>query len=634
MKNKRTITKILLTTQLIGLSAPLILPNPISVHAEEATYSSGNIIDIVIESEEQIKAARKKIAKVEKVVNAIDDYDSLIEAIEVFGELEINNNYVEDVKDIHDTIVQKNNDVGDGNSTIFYLNTLIIALNERDLYDYDELVYDLIEENEHDEANKEIKRVEDIFDLFIIRKTQGSGEVLEAFIGKNNQLRIPVIEEALKYWEEGEKNNPSNDNRPPQYESKDEIVEEVEHVDDDSFEYGGTTSEYDDEKDKFEPDDITGSYYEFDQEKGQRILVEYTITYKNGEAVRSEKKTVEASGLTAMWSDQLDDIFGGDIVSPAYGSNELAEPEKEPGKTHTLQYTVNKKDKFPLYVDTGIFVDEEYNASYEDLYDVLLQIAINAKDGYLTEDSDKLLIIVEGEPIYITEIQETYSIDEVEAIFDGFEEVGLYVKETRIGTTESLEWQLKTGQEQMVAIGNEVLKLKTQPDIRENTVVLPIAEMFTNVGGQVEEEDGIITVQYGSDTITFEVGVKEAKLNDTHIKLIVPVDRNEKGMLTTNLTTVFDALGIKVTWDEQESTLRLTNTIRREDKGKQEELPKEEAPVEEEEVEEEKSATYTVVRGDTLSAIARDNDLTVNELMKINNLTGDLILVGQVLLLK
>jgi len=43
--------------------------------------------------------------------------------------------------------------------------------------------------------------------------------------------------------------------------------------------------------------------------------------------------------------------------------------------------------------------------------------------------------------------------------------------------------------------------------------------------------------------------------------------------------------------------------------------------------------SYTVLKGDTLYDIARDHQVTVRELMKVNNLAGSLIIPGQVLIL-
>lgn len=41
--------------------------------------------------------------------------------------------------------------------------------------------------------------------------------------------------------------------------------------------------------------------------------------------------------------------------------------------------------------------------------------------------------------------------------------------------------------------------------------------------------------------------------------------------------------------------------------------------------------TYTVVRGDTLYSVARKNNISIDRLRELNNLTSDILRVGQVL---
>ncbi|MBB5172521.1 LysM peptidoglycan-binding domain-containing protein [Texcoconibacillus texcoconensis] len=70
--------------------------------------------------------------------------------------------------------------------------------------------------------------------------------------------------------------------------------------------------------------------------------------------------------------------------------------------------------------------------------------------------------------------------------------------------------------------------------------------------------------------------------------------------------------------------LRVGQTLTVTGKG-EEELPDQASPSEEE------TTTYTVRAGDSLSAIARRFDTTVDELRRLNNLSGDILRVGQTL---
>lgn len=301
----------------------------------------------------------------------------------------------------------------------------------------------------------------------------------------------------------------------------------------------------------------TGTYYEYDEVNGRRYLVRYTIETVDGKEKKTETRTVDASGLTSMWSDR----FSGSTANYTSERLDVNIVEKKKNRL-TLQYSLNKDSQFPNYIDTGLFTDEDGNADYKSLYDTLYQIAVNIEGGYLVEDTDKLLVIVEGRPIYIMESQESYTKSEIETIFNDFKTIDLIVSETRIGTTNSLEWQLRTGQKQNVVVDGEQLELKNEPSIRGERVVLPIVEIMEAVGADVTEGGDIITVRYNDITVTFESGVSQARVNGNLTNLDVPVIADDKGTKTANLTPIFKALSIEAVWDEEASSLYLDNTNR------------------------------------------------------------------------
>lgn len=305
-----------------------------------------------------------------------------------------------------------------------------------------------------------------------------------------------------------------------------------------------------------------GTYYEFNAEAQQRIRIDYVITVENGEEKRTETRTVEADGLSSMWSDRFAQHISGTInaTTPTWANESEEEVEEE--SNLTLQYTLNKNDAFPVYVDTGLYTEVDGSAAYEDVYEVLYQIAVNTDNGYLVEDADKLLAIVESRPVYIQEQDAAYTQDAIESMFETFEDVELIVAETRIGTTDSLEWQLRTGQEQRVQIDGEEVPFHTTPNVRSERVVLPIVEMMEAIGGVVEMDDSILTARYNGQVIRFEEGVQDARVDNELVSLSVPVERNEHGVYTANLMPIFGELGIDALWDEQESTLVLDGTLR------------------------------------------------------------------------
>ena len=439
------------------------------------------------------------------------------------------------------------------NTLIQYANHLAIGYTQG-ASGFQLLLQDVVENNPIERADDELARIDTLVRYYANNKEQGSDIQLEI---KDGKLISPEVEESdLKLPTEEDLKDNGPELTPPDSEGLDDVA----------IDYSAPQGVEGQLSSGTNLNDRDGTYYEYDAANGRRIRVDYTIRYVNGEEVRNETRTVDATGLSSMWSDRYDAIFGNinsenaDADLGQGGLEEVDEAEEE--IRLSLQYTLNKDDQFPVYVDTGIFTDANGNASYQSVYDVLYQIAINMEDGHLVEDSNKLLIVVEGRPIFILEEDESYTATEVEAIFKDFEKINLIVTETRIGTTNSLEWQLKTGQEQTVLIDGQDVTFNTAPEIRNERVVLPIEELMQAVGAEVTVEEGLITVQYGEDTMTFELGVADARLNGELVPLDVPVEVNGHGIHTANLTPIFERLNIEAVWDEQESTLFIDNTLR------------------------------------------------------------------------
>lgn len=447
---------------------------------------------------------------------------------------------------VFDNIAEAINQEGSASRKIRFANHMAIAYSN-DINGYYDLIERLISDNSIESAQSDLDEIGFLIKLH--KDTTGLGRELnlEIVAGKltSPELNAPPVEGGY-----------IDVNIPDAVKPDDSLDLDIEITDvDEEYEPASLSDSISGLSDR------SGTYYEFDEENGTRVRVDYTITIENGEEKRTENRTVEAEGLTSMWSDRFSDrsVTSVETSRPDWAV-EAEEVEEE--SNLTLQYSVNKNDAFPVYVDTGLFTDIDGNAQYQDVYDVLYQIAINTTDGYLVEDSNKLLVIAEGRPVYILEEKEEYSQEELEGFFESFETIELLVAETRIGTSDSLEWQLRTNQAQNVLIDDEEVELITSPDIRGDRVVLPVIEMMEAVGATIEEDDDYITARYDDFVITFEGGVAEARINDELVSLEVPVEHNEQGVVTTNLMPVFEEIGIDAVWDEQESMLVLNNTRR------------------------------------------------------------------------
>lgn len=291
---------------------------------------------------------------------------------------------------------------------------------------------------------------------------------------------------------------------------------------------------------------------------GNRVKVTTTYTIKDGKVVSDIKRDVEGQSPFLIADEELTKIFtSGEQVEVIDQRKSDAMDNEEVESNLTLQYTVTKGQEDAYYYDTGIRVDKDGTATYQQMHDTLYQLAIRA-EGYLVEDKDKFLIVVEGKPVHVTESKKAYTKEEVEDLFKAFDEVEVRIMETRIGTTASLEEQIVTGQAQQVSLDGKVLDLKTKPAIKDGRIVLPIKEIAEFVGAESTIEGSKLTVKQNGHTIVFEDKVKSVLVDGSIIEMSSPAELNEKSVLLGDVSEMLKALEIEKAWDEETSTLVLT----------------------------------------------------------------------------
>lgn len=291
---------------------------------------------------------------------------------------------------------------------------------------------------------------------------------------------------------------------------------------------------------------------------GAKVKVTTTYTIKDGKVVSDIKREVEGASPFLIADEELTKIFtSGEQAEVIDNSKADSMDNEEVESNLTLQYTVTKGQENAYYYDTGIRVDKEGTATYQQMRDTLYQLAIRA-EGYLVEDKDKFLIVAEGKPVYVSEAKNTYSKDEIEAMFKSFEGIEIRVMETRIGTTASLEEQIVTGQAQQVSLDGEVLDLQTKPAIKEGRIVLPIKEIADFIGAESIVEGNKLTVTHNGHTLIFEDKVKSVLVDGSIIEMSSPAELNDKAVLLGDVNELLNALEIEKAWDEETSTLVLT----------------------------------------------------------------------------
>ena len=227
--------------------------------------------------------------------------------------------------------------------------------------------------------------------------------------------------------------------------------------------------------------------------------------------------------------------------------------DQNPESKYTIHYTINKDEAIPYYYDTGIRVNLNKEATYEQYKDVLLILADKA-EGFFVEDKDKVLAVLEGKPIVVKSEKKTYSKAELETVFADFQKVDIRIMETRIGKTESLEEQIVSKQAKTVQVDGKNITLTTLPMVKNERALLPLEEIAKALGGRVKESGDTFTVTKGDAKVMYRLKDNSVYVNGRPIKLKnAPVYKD--GVLMVEAGELATALGYSMSWDGETSTI-------------------------------------------------------------------------------
>lgn len=227
--------------------------------------------------------------------------------------------------------------------------------------------------------------------------------------------------------------------------------------------------------------------------------------------------------------------------------------DQNPLSKWTIHYTVNKDEATPYYYDTGIRVNENKEATYEQFKDVLLIIA-GKMDGHLVEDKGKILVVVEGKPIVVYDSKETYSKKELETLFEEFEKVDIRIMETSIGKAGSLEEQIVSKQVKTVRIDGKEIALDTLPIVKNERALLPLEEIVYALGGKMTTSNNTYHATKNGNNVIFRSNDKLVYVNGKRITMNnAPV--YEDGVLMAEVSSLATAFGYNMVWDSDTSTI-------------------------------------------------------------------------------
>lgn len=303
--------------------------------------------------------------------------------------------------------------------------------------------------------------------------------------------------------------------------------------------------------------DSTWEDVHYESVNGRTVKVTTTYNQVNGKTEATVSREIvpdseSSAGTEDIWK-LFNDVSSLEVVD---SPTDLIEENQNVQSELTLHYTVTKNEKEVYYYDTGIRVKEDGTATFQQVKDVLYQLAVRS-EGYLTDDKGKFLIVVEGKPILIKEMKDSYSKQEIEDMFDGFGEVDMRIMKTRIGTTASLEEQIVSGKAQHLALDGNKIELKTNPTTKNSRILLPIEEIAKIIGAEVKKDGEKLILTKDKDVVVYEQKVKSIVVNGKVIEVHVPSEKTESNVLMGEATELLKTFGYNLVWDEEESTIQL-----------------------------------------------------------------------------
>lgn len=227
--------------------------------------------------------------------------------------------------------------------------------------------------------------------------------------------------------------------------------------------------------------------------------------------------------------------------------------DQNPESKYTIHYTVNKDEASPYYYDTGIRVNQNKGATYEQFKDVLL-IIVDKVSGHLVEDKGKILVVIEGKPIVVFDSKEHYSKMELESLFSEFDKVDIRIMETSIGKAGSLEEQIVSKKANKVVVDGKEISLESSPIVKKERALLPLEEIVYALEGKLTKADNKYTASKNGNNVIFKLNDRNVYVNGkTIIMNNSPIYQDD--VLMVEASELATAFGYTMTWDAESSTI-------------------------------------------------------------------------------
>ncbi|HEL2860333.1 TPA: hypothetical protein UL242_002434 [Clostridioides difficile] len=399
--------------------------------------------------------------------------------------------------------------------------------------------YQLSDYFKDERTNKILKGGASMFiDLQSFTPTEESGKIPEDELPSNIDPTKP----------DGDNN--SNKDEPPIY-----IPDEIP---DNEFNNGGNNNS-DGTSDNYNPNldnglttgnssDLTSDEYVKENNSCTKITTTYDL---NGNIV-NKKKTKAQNGFCNIFNSNVvtgevwNRNHNGDLALNVWQS--LNENELNKESNLTLKFTLNKNAEDIYYYDSGINVNLNKTVTYNQVRDVLNQIALKIKNGYLIEDRNKLLFIAEGKPLVIEDKKNSYSDTEIKRLLNTFNNLSLKIEEKSKTNEPKFKDEKQNSTLDKIFINNKEVKLKHPAMLKNGIIQFPIEEIAEELKIKLKINKNLAILSDDNNVIEYYIGTKKIKINGAE-KLTTTSSKLENNIVYAEMNATLREFGFSINFN-------------------------------------------------------------------------------------
>lgn len=214
-------------------------------------------------------------------------------------------------------------------------------------------------------------------------------------------------------------------------------------------------------------------------------------------------------------------------------------------------YTVTKDMLTPYYYNTGIKATISETLTYNQLKDVLYQVAIKAK-GFSTDTNTKSLSIIEGKPTVIRDDVDIYSKKYIENLFESYKKVGLKIQKESDANQNELEKLIKNNS--LITISGDNKEITMKGFYMDGiSISVPVQELMGHFGyeSRFDDDNNELILTGDNFKLVLKRNMVDYILNGQEGKLPTKV-KVVNGEWHVDFSSIMEIMGYTLEWNREE----------------------------------------------------------------------------------